>query len=193
MYSQYGEDDVFGPMLPTHGRMLEIGAWDPVTFSNSRMLIEHGWEAVLVDMSPGPVRSLVSSYGNNSKVKIIQAAIHPCDSGLFQYRITDDGLSSAHYTTIQKWESSGGYFGYLWVCQIDLKSFLDQVGGKFDFVSVDAEGISVDLAVAYLNLGHRPPVMCVEHDDRIVELMNTAQQYGYSAKWTNGTNVIIAR
>lgn len=36
------------------GRFLDIGGWHPVIFSNTRALVEIGWEGVIVEPSPGP-------------------------------------------------------------------------------------------------------------------------------------------
>jgi len=195
-YSQYGEDRVVAELLgDATGRLLEIGAWDPKTFSNSRLLIERGWRAVLVEFSPAPVRALVSEYGSSESVQVLQAAISIGDHGaLREFDLTDDGLSTRDPATLEKWRDRGGYFGKLWVPQISLERLLFQFGGDFAFVSVDTEGTSVDLAVHYLiDLQQLPRVMCVEHDGRAIELMAVAQTRGYRMVHANGTNIIIAR
>lgn len=196
MYSQYGEDEQVLAIVGErpNGRVLEIGAWDPVQFSNSRAFIERGWNAVLVDFSPTPVRKLVGEYGRNERVQIIQAAIHPCDSGLMRFEITDDAVSTSDPATQQKWARDGGYFGGLWVPQIPLAALLGRIGADFDFISIDAEGISIELAIALLrDCVVRPLALCVEHDNRQVELMQVAQICGYSCYHMNGTNMILRR
>ena len=44
------------------GRLLDIGAWNPFTFSHSRALIEMGWFGVLVEPSPGPASEAESLF-----------------------------------------------------------------------------------------------------------------------------------
>lgn len=195
-YSQYGEDQIITKLLAgrASGRLLDIGAWHPKTFSNSRMLIEAGWEAMLVEFSPKPIRDLVEEYANHPGVKVLQAAVTVVDGGMAAYDVTDDGLSTCSAEHKEKWEKDGGYFGKLWVSQIPIRQLLEQFGGGFDFVSIDTEGTSVDLARYYLGvLGQLPLVMCVEHDGRSVELMEVAQERGYRMVHMNGTNVVLSR
>lgn len=194
-YSQYGEDRVLEKLFAgVTGRLLDIGAWYPKTFSNSRLLIEAGWEALLVEFSPKPVRELVAEYAANPRVKVLQAAVTVTDGGMAEYTVTDDGLSTANAEHHEKWEKNGGYYGKLWVSQMPIRQLLEQFGGDFDFVSIDTEGTSADLARHYLGaLEQLPPVICVEHDGRTVELMETAQVRGYRIVHLNGTNVVLSR
>ena len=54
-YSQYGEDRAIVELFGDHvGRFLDIGAWHPTVFSNTRALFERGWSGVMVEPSPCP-------------------------------------------------------------------------------------------------------------------------------------------
>lgn len=194
-YSQYSEDRIISRLLRgMTGKLLDVGAWVPRTFSNSRLLIEQGWEAVLIEFSPGPVRDLVAEYGNNPKVRVIQAALTLEGNGNYcKFDVSDDGLSTADPVSRSKWAESGGYFGSLWVAQLTWEHLFFQFGGGFDFISIDTEGTSVDLAKQLLVMGQEPKALCVEHDGRSIELMSVAQEKGYAQVWGNGTNVILAR
>lgn len=200
MYSQYGEDDIIAKLVPRidprmssiPGKLLDIGAWDPIKFSNSRLLIEQGWEAVLIEFSPLPVRALLSEYGSNPKVRVIQAAMSLNGNGtLEEFAITDDAVSTNDPQQQQTWAKAGGYFGKLWVPKLTWDHFFLQFGGGYEFINIDTEGSSVDLAKQLLQLGHEPKVICVEHDGRIVELMSVAQTKGYALVHSNGTNAIL--
>lgn len=193
-YSQYGEDLVVRSLVAGTGRVLDIGAWHPTTFSNSRLLIDDGWEALLVEFSPTPVRTLVAAYADNPRVRVVQAAVSTGEGGMREYDVTDDGLSTCTPEIREKWNEKGGYYGKLWVAQLPLRALLEQFGGDFTVVSFDAEGTSVDLAAHYLrDLQQLPQVLVVEHDDRIVEIMTVAQERGYRLVHANGTNVVLAR
>lgn len=201
MYSQYSEDDIIAKLVPrvdarlgVPGKLLDVGAWHPIEFSNSRLLIEQGWEAVLIEFSPGPVRALVGEYGSNPKVRVIQAAVAMSGNGnLVEYAVTDDAVSTNDADQQKTWAPAGGYFGKLWVPQLTWEHFFLQFGGGFEFINIDTEGCSVDLCKQLLQLGHTPKVICVEHDGRIVELMATAQTKGYALVHSNGTNAILHR
>ena len=66
---------------------------------------------------------------------------------------------------------------------------------QIDFVNVDTEGSSVEVALAFMREDGpwRPTVLCVEHDDKLVYLMEQAQKLGYRQHWVNGCNVILER
>lgn len=197
MYSQHGEDEIVAKLWGDRGtgRLLDIGAWGVKDLSNSRMLIEQGWVALLVEFSPGPVRALVQEYADQQHVFVLAAAITSCDQHCLQFDVTDDALSATPDSDTRRiWGEQGGYFGRLWVPTITVERLLEQFAGArdFDFVSIDTEGTSVHIAVEYLK--HRQPsIMCVEHDGKIVELMAIAQPMGYTAAHVNETNVILSR
>ena len=196
MFSQYGEDEqllkVFGDRK---GRLLDIGSWHPIDKSNSRALIERGWEAVLVEFSPYAVRELVKEYGGAScpPVEVLQAAISVTDRVMRKFLITDDAVSTDNADVGGTWKDAGGYYGSMWVPQITLETLLTQFGGGFDFVSIDTEGTSADLAIHYLQNFEGPEAMIVEHDGRIDEIMHTAREKGYYERLRNGTNLMLVK
>lgn len=198
-YSQYGEDlEVLKLLGNITGRLLDIGAWHPRVMSNSRLLIEKGWDALLCEFSPGLVRTLAEEYGKpeySNRVQVLQAAVSTNDNGILRrFDVTDDGVSTSEAAILEKWRAQGGYFGPLWVPQLSLERLLCQFGGGFQFVSIDSEGTSVDLAIQYIcELEQEPMVMCVEHDDRLAELMGKVQSRGYRIAHLNGTNAILER
>jgi FkbM family methyltransferase len=202
-YSQFGEDaaiaDLFDGMFhfSQPGRLLEIGAWDPQCFSNSRLLIEAGWDGVLIEPSPQPLRALTEFYHNAAgpampRVDVIQAAVVLQKIPLVNIRFSDDAVSSYSAEHLHKWKNAANFIGDCWCATITLQDIWNQFGG-FDFVSIDTEGSSVDLAKQYLEAEARPKVMMVEYDERLPELLTFATQFGYKAVLTNGTNVVLAK
>jgi len=197
-YSQYGEDLKISELLArgnfqfaAEPAILEIGAWWPDTFSNSRLFIDRGWRALLVEFSPEPVHKLLKEYGANPKVRIIQAAVTASDDTLLEFNITDDALSTNNEKVLETWRERGGYFGKMWVPGLSVPRLANQFGGNFDVVSIDTEGSSVDIAAAWIATGARPKVLCVEHDGRSLELMLAIQGAGYELRFTNDTNAIF--
>lgn len=61
-YSQYGEDGaleaVFGKIGTTNRWCIECGAGDGIRYSNTRKLIEEGWNAVLIEKDPAAYERL---------------------------------------------------------------------------------------------------------------------------------------
>ena len=84
-YSQFGEDLIIAELFPHNehmGNLIDVGAYEPVDLSNSRLLIERGWDATLIEFSPMAVKDLATSYAANESVRVIQAALTTCAQGL---------------------------------------------------------------------------------------------------------------
>lgn len=194
-YSQYGEDKIIAEMFGDHkGLLLEIGAWNPRDLSNSRLLIERGWEAVLVEFSPMPVHCLAIEYGYNDKITIIQAAVTANGQPITQFDITENALSTATAEIKEKWAKVVNFYGKLWVQTLSIPELLSRFfkDRQPDYVSIDTEGTSVDLGIALLEANCRPPVLVVEFDNALARITEKAQSAGYRVVSTNETNVILA-
>jgi len=69
IYSQNNEQQIIMKYFGDRkGRLLDIGANDGVTLSNSRALMLSGWEGVLVEPSPQAFARLSNVYGSTSAV-----------------------------------------------------------------------------------------------------------------------------
>jgi FkbM family methyltransferase len=187
-YSQHGEQQYILKTLgvttvgnpsgwPT-GRLLDIGAWNAKTFSNSRALIELGWSAVLFEPSPGPLRGLVEEYGNNPRVEVVGLAVGVFSS-FIKIRCTDDALSAdaANIEHLEKWKGYG-FYGTMTTRTASVYEVRAD-WGDFDFVSIDTEGTSVDLFRRMVELGFKPRCVCIEHENRWSELKEAAEAGGY--------------
>lgn len=205
MYSQQKEEEQILEAFQNHrghltdGRFLDIGAYHPKTFSNTRALFERGWSVgVMIEPSPGPMRTLLKEYGREPRITLIQAAVS-LQPGMIEMQITDDALSTSDAGVAETWRESGGYFGKMLVPAITPHDIANRFGG-FDFINIDAEGVSVDLFSHMITLGWRPTCWCVEIDGRAGELAAIAQGAGYKSAGDdafgvlgNGTNVVLVR
>lgn len=172
------------------GRFLDIGAWNAVDKSNTRALYERGWSGVLIEPSPGPFAGLQAAYRNEPRITLLQAAVgferHP-----LKMWVTDDAVTTSDSATYQKWRRHVKYNGEITVQQLLIEDVYEH--GEFDFVSIDAEGVSVDLMQRILALKHYPRCMCVEHDDRTSEIISGVTPLGYHIVYGNGENLVMVR
>ncbi len=203
-YSQGGEDDIVAGCFPPdfRGNLLEVGSWEPVNFSNSRLLIECGWDATLVEFSPLAVDKLIREYPDNPKVRVIAAAITPIEAHVQRFSITEDALSApeAEGEKSTRWLNMrpgyhGGFYGHLWVPTLSLDKLIQQFFGdrQIDFASIDTEGSSTEIAITLMRSDWRPKVLVVEHDSRQVEIMAEAKRHGYKAVEINQQNMVLCR
>lgn len=191
VYSQYGEDAAIFANTPDSGRFLDIGAWHPTQFSNTRLLWERGWSGVMFEPSPGPLQNLAREYGNDDRVTVVGCAVG-VERGLITMHLTEDAVSTSDPETFRKWKTAGGYYGKarLWAMSFD--DVITQFGA-FDLINLDAEGISVDLLHRLLRYEMYPACICVEHDGRESEVIQAATARGYKIVYGNGTNLVLAR
>ena len=177
---------------PLTGKFLDIGAWHPKTFSNTRALYELGWSGVMVEPSPGPMRDLLKEYGRDGRITLIQALISLNHRTLALLHVTDDALSTTDEGLRKAWGERGGYFGKLWVPQVPLGQLLS--GDPFDFINIDAEGQSGKLFLEVLYLGTpMPQCICVEHDGSAEEMREVGKKCGYRNAQECGVNLILWR
>ena len=83
VYSQFGEDGILAAIFEKLGTcnkwVLECGASDGVFFSNSRKLIEEGWNGVLVEADSAQFEKLTALYASTLEAERVQ---------LFQHRVS---------------------------------------------------------------------------------------------------------
>lgn len=199
-FSQYDEEQAilgyFESLPPSHrgakghaGRFLDIGAWDPICFSNTRALYLKGWSGVMIEPSPTPMLSLLKAYGDEERIVLVQAAVGLEDS-LVNFKMTDDSVSTSDAESYAKWKGHAKFLGAVMVRTITWPQ-INMWWEGFEFCNLDAEGVSVDLFHEMLKSGAKPACCCVEHDDRLTELLAKATSVGYKARMVNGTNVVL--
>ena len=196
MYSQKGEEQIILRYFhgQTPGRLLDIGAWDGRTFSNTLALIERGWEAVLIEPSPGPFRHLLKLHNGNPLVTSLNVAIAVQEEPVQQRRwwASDDAVSTMNEKHYLRWRDAAAFTEgevTVWSPQY----LFSVVGMGFNFINIDIEGDSADLWF-HSFAGHLiPACYCIEHDGRWEAILERGAQMGYKCLYHDGNNVIIVR
>ncbi len=198
-YSQNNEQEIIlNYFAGKTGRLLDIGANDGKTFSNSYALIEQGWGGILVEPLPSCVKKLKKLHGENNKVTIIDAAIVsvPTDEKIKFYVNdphipNDDGLlSTAVVSEKDRWK--GLNFNEI---EVDAYTYTDLFDGeKFDFISIDAEGMDyailrqIDLTKTECKL------LCVEFNGVNPQVyLDYCVKHGMQEIHRNNENLIFAK
>jgi len=194
-YSQNAEEQHIARIVGDQpGRFLDIGAYNPKLFSNTRALYERGWSGVMVEASPGPFLDLLIEYGNCDRVELVSAAVGT-DRKLMRFQHSEAGVGTSNDAHYQKWRDKAQFDGRFWAPAITLPELFTQFGHDFDFVNIDVEGNSAELFACMMQIRPRcrPKCFCVEHDGRQAELTKLALLQGYCMEHLNGENVIFAR
>lgn len=210
MYTQNDEEliikEYFAEKNPKSLFLLDIGANDGETFSNSRQLILDGWNAVLVEPSPKAFDKLKRLYNRNSKVKIKKFAISQTsgevnfhESGSWNEDESDVALlSSLKQSELSRWGDRVS-FTETKVQSLTFQDFLQNENlkdVKFDFISIDAEGVDWEI----LEQIHLTEVgcqcLCVEWNgitEMYTRMVEYCQRYGMREHSKNPENLIFVR
>ena len=188
-YSQFGEEEVILANTPSHGRVLEIGAWSPTVFSNSRALIERGWNAVLVEPSPAPFAGLVKFYKDNERVTLVNALAGK-EWRMRKFMVTEDALSTTEQANVEKWGGAKNFREIL-IPEMPVLQLFD--GKPFEFVTIDTEGTSFEL-LKMLPLDQMGTnLFCVEFDHQRDAVCEFVASKRFQVILENGANIIAKR
>jgi hypothetical protein len=79
VYSQNGDDGIIEQIFATIGERTrwccEFGAWDGIHLSNTRRLVELGWNAVLIEANPKRHAELVANNEGNPRVTCLRTMV----------------------------------------------------------------------------------------------------------------------
>jgi len=164
MPSQYGEEfHILDHFKGRKGRFLDIGAYDGLTYSNTRCLMEEGWSGVCVEPNPLILPYLQDHTERFPLISTLQAAILP---DTFQGRprmwITQDATSSfipEHIETINR-HNPKIKFKPVAVPTLRWHEFLKVYPQPYDFINIDVEGMNWEV----LRDGPLAEMVCVEMD-----------------------------
>lgn len=196
MYSQNNEEQVivsfFGNKI---GNLLDIGANDGITFSNSRKLLELGWSGELIEPAEKPFNKLKELYKDNKKVKLHNIAISDLRGELTFYSSGEhvgngdsDLLSTLSIVDKQKWENSTVYLE----SKVQSLKWLDFYNWQiYDFINIDAEGydLSILKQMDLKELGCK--CLCIEHNGhQYNDIMRELRRYNMKTLLVNNENLI---
>lgn len=197
-YSQYDEEKTIISLTRDcafeRRRFLDIGAWEPKTFSNSRALYEAGWSGVVVDPSPAAILKQVEEYGSEPRIEIVSLAVGCVAGGygsILPIQITDDCVSTLEGA--RDLHPTAKYTGKILVQVVPISDILMRFGMGFGFVNIDIEGQSVAVFYEAIKANLEPACYCVEHDGRMSELCAAATGAGYALVYSNGVNAVFGR
>lgn len=188
-YSQENEEALvlahFGERV---GSFLDIGAADGVKFSNTRALAECGWGGLCVEPSPRQFLQLWEVYRDSRKVKLLNAALVVM-SGIHEFHYSPDTVvCTLDAATHEEWSRDFKYSSWF-INTLSVYDFLyywKEHG--WQFISVDAEGLSWAIALALIHHGVRPEMWCIEHDKGRQETLP-----GYKRICDNANNTMWVR
>jgi FkbM family methyltransferase len=206
MYSQNHEDDIvlnFFQNIESNKTVLDIGANDGKTFSNSLLLIENGWKAHLIEPSSS-YKQLMDFHKDNDKVLIYPIGIGLENGSLDFYEsgsFNGDDLnlvSCVKPNEMDRWQGvvqfnkTKAIFNTFDV-YLESNKLQNEV---FDFISIDVEGHDWDVLQQIDLKKHDCKLLCIEWNtkDELANLfIEQAGAFGLYEINRNAENIIFAK
>jgi FkbM family methyltransferase len=194
VYSQKDEEKYFLEYFGEFkGRILEIGAFHPEVFSNSRALILQGWEAVLVEPSSKCIKVIEEFYKNDDKVKVVEAAIGEYN-GFMKFYDSAGACATGVKEHYNRWKNIQLDYKETMVKCITWDTFYKEYPGMYHILSIDAEGMDYSI-LKQINLEETgTKLICIEYGYKAKEINSYFIRNGFTKLlYQNGENVIVAK
>lgn len=172
MYSQSQEEKyIVNYFQNFKGSLLDVGANDGKTFSNSLRLIERGWRAVLLEPSPKAFQKLSALHNGNPRVDCYDWALGEKESFVTLHEsghhLPDKSdyalLSTLRESEKTRWKDVA--FKPVEVFCLSYKDLLHETKfNHFDFITIDAEGMDVEI-LKQIDLSHTQ-LLCIEWNSK---------------------------
>jgi FkbM family methyltransferase len=166
-YAQFGEDILLGHIFhdKPEGFFVDIGAYHPVRFSNTFALYLQGWRGINVD-------------GNHDAIEIFKSVrpedinIHALVSDQVEtkefYRFKEGAWNSTNQEAVEilraRGQDQGTLIGTDRMETVPIMRILEQHVGnkKFDLLTVDVEGLDIQIIRSIDFSRYRPKVIAAE-------------------------------
>ena len=199
LYSQNKEELFINDYFKSDtGVYLEIGGYNPFTFSNTRKLYERGWKGIIIEPSPECFLSFVREYKFDKNILLLNVAIAEHNGKIDFYNANGDAVATTCANHKEKWEKdSSVVFDKIEVSCITFDVLLKQISEftqKVDFLNLDVEGCNIDIFMqipdSFLS---DLSMICIEHDSRQDKINSRLQGFGFRLLHENGENLIYVK
>ena len=200
-YSQFGEQacilEIFKNYDPATSRFLDIGAYDGKSFSNTWALVERGWGGLYVEPGAYAFDALLDNVSTlpeeqQKRIILVNAAIG-INPGLKKFWYSKDQLATSEDQSHEKWRAQVKFHPQqCYVAFITLEQLFYQFCGPFHFINIDTEGTSPELFMQLPLADLQPKAICLEYEDKLVNVWNLAKSLDYRQILLNGVNTIFA-
>lgn len=196
MYSQNNEEQIILEYFKntSDGNLLEIGAFHPFTFSNSRALYEKGWSMILVEPNPICYKELYNEYKNSNNVLLLEYAITDKNGTIEFYQPGGDAIGTTDISHKQKWEKSNVIYDKITVNTLSMENLIKEYGDNINFLNLDVEGKNLELFnLIPDNFFNQLNLICVEHDGHFKIMEQKLNKFGFKKLLYNGENLIMGK
>jgi FkbM family methyltransferase len=185
------------------GTFLDIGAYDGISGSNTYRLVELDWWGVCIEPSPGCFARLQSAHRNHRRVRLLPYCIGSTDREV-AFWDHGSGIASASPAFVERQQraarSAYPPLELLWdqiaVRMISVKTLLSMIPEFewFDFVSIDAEGMDLEILQQLPLDPLEVKLICIEVAGRDREVARAyLRPRGFRTVYENMANLLVGR
>lgn len=193
MYSQNNEEEiVLNYFNDNVGTFLDLGAYNGIDLSNTRALLEKGWQGVLVEPHPEIFKKLKENC-KGFAIHLFEYAVGE-QNGTFELNANDTYYSTLKESETKRWK---GEFEFLkTTCKVLTFENLIALSPlkTFDFISIDCEGIDYEI-LTQINLDEVGcKMICIETNGiETQKYIDYISNFGFNVIAINAENLIMAR
>jgi FkbM family methyltransferase len=174
------------------GRFIDIGAFHPFTFSNTRRLYELGWKGVFVEPAPSLFKLFEDEYGGNTDITLLNIAVGDTTDHVKFYESEGDAVSTTSEGHRIKWNVVA--YKEIMVPMLETIAFFNQYGQDIDFISLDTEGTNMVIFRLIPDwVWQRLQLICIEHDGFYHEIKGKLVDFGFKELYSNAENIILGK
>ena len=184
-YSQFGEDAVLQELFKDMrvGRYVDVGAHHPYRYSNTYLLFQNGWSGVNIDPNPDTILDFNKARPQDQNICVGVGT----GSVLTYHRFSDPAVNTFNEQEAEKWKQKD-FMTYLGTTEVEVKPLRELVSGPIDLLTVDAEGMDLEVIESY-DWKELPQVVIVEGDTSKTFL----REKGYAEHAVRGASRIFVR
>lgn len=176
-YSQRKEDLIIDSLLgkKEKGFYVDVGAYDPVRFSNTKRFYDRGWTGINIEPNKDNYRKFVQSRPKDINLNI---GIGERKGFLMFYKFFPDTLSTFSSVEAESYENQGYILDSKSKIKVlRLRDVLNEhaKNEKIDFISIDTEGYDMFVLQSNNWKKFRPKVICVESGTHSKEMLNSTK------------------
>lgn len=203
-YSQLGQDllalKFFRAYPPSHKTFLDVGAFDGIGFSNSRLFFEHGWSGVCIEPVQKNFEKLQKLYEGTN---VVTARFAASDyEGQLELNVATipwaedwgSDVSSPSDETKERWPE------YRWEKEIVPTATVNKIletsnVARIDFVTIDVEGQELAVLRGFALQKYCPILLVVEYSSPLQrqEMLQYMKNEGYFDWIDNGQDIFFVR
>lgn len=193
-YSQLGEDLIIDQLLgyKDKGVYIDVGAHHPTRLSNTKRFYNRGWRGINID----PNTILINKFNEERQEDLnLVLGVSNRNGFLLLYEFFPSTLSTFSSSEALRYIKKG--FKLVNKRQVPVRTlnFIFEKyckNKKVDFLSVDTEGMDLEVLMSNNWKKYRPNLICIENHGKDKQILNFLKKNGYQLKYNNGLNSIFS-